>query len=164
MAQTMKCTCGHEVQISEADKGELIWCPNCRNPLSAPAAYTSIGNRNYSGSSGGQGPAKSKSGGGRGAGIGAGIGIAVVLTLTRAFSACNSTKTPEYHYTPPPPTFHTDQMKDWHVSPQDRRDTLDDRQREREVQKILEKWRQEQLDREKLPGEAKGSGANGPPP
>ncbi len=164
MAQTLKCTCGHEVQISDADKGELIWCPRCRNPLSAPAAYTSIGNRSYRGSSGSQGTTTSKGGGGRGAGIGAGILIAVVVTMTRAFSACNSIKTPEYHYSPPPPTFHTDQIKDWHVSPSVPRDALDDRQREREFQKLLDQLRQQQLDRDRLPGEAKGSGANGPPP
>jgi hypothetical protein len=104
MTRLLKCTCGHEVDLSASQPDELVWCPRCRSPLSTPPAYRDVASRNFSNDK----RAPASTGGGVSAGRWGWIGVVGVIGLIRlaiALSGSNKTTTPpQYRYDPPPTT------------------------------------------------------------
>jgi hypothetical protein len=152
MSQILKCVCGHQVEVGDVDKGELVWCPKCMNRLSTPTCYAGIGERNLSNN---KAAPPSSSSGGRGRwGVGGGVVIFAIIALSRIFSSLHSTRTqPDYHYSPPPST-RMDRFKDWDVGAEKERDDA------RRIQEILD---QINRDKNRMDGRQPGEASPSPP-
>jgi hypothetical protein len=107
MARSLTCDCGYQLQLSDADEKELLWCPLCKKVLSKPAQYTSALDNIVKG---GRAPAprtsssSGSSSGSRSGRWGIGIIVAIVIGVIRV-AALTSRSTPEPVHMPQPVNY-----------------------------------------------------------